>query len=97
MAVCGKCSISGNSSGMVEMALDWDMPHIVFKSKGVTHTRYVSMFSCVIILMRKHFLQTFLVVEIRWSIGECKEIDIFFCTAQAILGHHIKLFHLHGN
>ncbi|KAG0715972.1 Non-lysosomal glucosylceramidase [Chionoecetes opilio] len=39
VAVCGKCSISGSSSGMIEVALVWDMPQIVFKSKGVTHTR----------------------------------------------------------
>ena len=39
VAVCGKCSISASSSGMIEMALVWDMPQIVFKSKGVTHTR----------------------------------------------------------
>ncbi|XP_045109559.1 non-lysosomal glucosylceramidase-like isoform X1 [Portunus trituberculatus] len=39
VAVCGKCSISASSSGIIEMALVWDMPQIVFKSKGVTHTR----------------------------------------------------------
>ncbi|KAG7158309.1 Non-lysosomal glucosylceramidase-like [Homarus americanus] len=39
VAVCGKCSISANSSGMIEMVLTWDMPQIVFKSRGVTHTR----------------------------------------------------------
>ncbi|XP_069194516.1 non-lysosomal glucosylceramidase isoform X2 [Procambarus clarkii] len=45
VAVCGKCSISGNSSGMVEMVLVWDMPQIVFKSREVTHTRrYVRWF-----------------------------------------------------
>ncbi|KAK7066212.1 Non-lysosomal glucosylceramidase [Halocaridina rubra] len=39
VAVCGKCSVGSNSSGMVEMALTWDMPQIVFKSRGMTHTR----------------------------------------------------------
>ncbi|XP_037772896.1 non-lysosomal glucosylceramidase-like [Penaeus monodon] len=39
VAVCGKCSIGANKSGMVEIALAWDMPQIVFKSRGITHTR----------------------------------------------------------
>ncbi|XP_068244667.1 non-lysosomal glucosylceramidase [Palaemon carinicauda] len=39
IAVCGKCSVSSKSSGSLEMALTWDMPQIVFKSRGMTHTR----------------------------------------------------------
>ncbi|CAL4124443.1 unnamed protein product, partial [Meganyctiphanes norvegica] len=39
IGVCGKCSIGAKGVGTVEIALAWDMPKIVFKSRGQTHTR----------------------------------------------------------
>ncbi|XP_076067444.1 non-lysosomal glucosylceramidase [Oratosquilla oratoria] len=39
VAVCCKCSMGANSSGQVDIALAWDMPNIVFKSRGTTHKR----------------------------------------------------------
>ncbi|KAB7499797.1 Non-lysosomal glucosylceramidase [Armadillidium nasatum] len=46
IAICGQKSIMPNSSETIEIALSWDMPEIVFRSRGKSYSRrYTRWFS----------------------------------------------------